>query len=136
MKYSWAILGITVVVAAVGYGRYHQYPLPNPSAQRQRAQCVRLFVTRPSQSRTVTFLKNQAISYNQLSNSEIFEGNTATDFQRQHQKEVGSEIAFRIADIQKPLCGRSDALFVVSFDHHGQLLKVEDMDSNFGCLDF
>jgi len=135
-KSYWIILGIVIVLGVVGYWRYRQYPLPNPPAQQQRIAFVTFFATKPSLSRTKTFLKKQNIDYNQLSNADIFAGNTSTDFQRLHQKKIGSEIVFRIFDIKKPFCGHIDVLFIASFNTSGQLLKAEDMDWPGGCLDF
>jgi hypothetical protein len=136
MKYAWLILGISFALGVLGYWRYRQYPLPNPPAQRLRIQCATFFATRPSLNHTATFLKRKGVQYDQLSNSGIFAGNASTDFQRQHRNQIDSEIVFRVYDIKKPLCGRVDAMFVLSFDKRGQLLKAENMDWECCCLDF
>ena len=136
MKRSWLLLGIPVALAVAGYSRARQYPLPNPPAQNQRAKCATFFSTRPTLSRTTTFLKGQGIDYDQVSKADLLVGYTATDFQKQHRKEIGSKVIFRIYDIKKPICGHLDALFIVSFGQRGQLLKAENMDAESGCLDF
>lgn|GEM_PF-7014029 len=135
-KRYWIIFGIAVIFVAVGYWRYCQYPLPNPTAQQQRSQCVTFFTSKPSLIRTKAFLKSHKIEYSQLSHSDIFAGNANTEYQRQHQKTIDSEITFRILDIEKPFCGRTDAMFILSFNKSGELLKAEDMDWRCCCLDF
>jgi len=130
------IIGALLITPALAYGRYRQYPLPNPSAQQQRARCIKFFAKPFSINEAKTFLKKQGVDYSESTAKDVFTSNIATDFQLAHKQELGSALSVRVRDIEKPLCGKTDALFIVSFTKKGQLLKVEHRDVNWGCLDF
>jgi hypothetical protein len=41
-----------------------------------------------------------------------------------------------ILDIETPLYGRVDAMFILSYSKSGKLIKAEDMDWSCCCFDF
>ncbi|WP_123580457.1 hypothetical protein [Abditibacterium utsteinense] len=128
--------GILILLSIGGYWRYRQYPLPNLPAQQKSARCASFFGTHPNLGSTKKFLQSEKIDFQQESHADLFLGNTASDFQKAHRKSLKTVILFRIYGTKTPFCGMTDDLFIVSFGQREQLLKAEQIESNYGCFDF